>query len=84
MQSKALTESIRPTVAGLKGAAACGVGAKAGRDGVRLECRGLHSSTFQLNLSRVCHKQTPYTPPKHTLTPPQHGLGNPYAHPLIP
>ena len=23
---------------------------------------GLHSSTFQLNLSRVCHKKTPYTP----------------------
>ena len=24
--------------------------------------RGLHSSTSQLNLSRVCHKKTPYTP----------------------
>ena len=24
--------------------------------------RGLHSFTFQLNLSRVCHKKTPYTP----------------------
>ena len=24
--------------------------------------RGLHSSTFQLNLSRVRHKNTPYTP----------------------
>ena len=24
--------------------------------------RGLHSSTYQLNLSRVCHKKTPYTP----------------------
>ena len=24
--------------------------------------RGLHSSTSQLNLSRVCHKTTPYTP----------------------
>jgi len=24
--------------------------------------RGLHSSTSQLNLSRVCHKETPYTP----------------------
>jgi len=23
--------------------------------------RGLHSSTSQLNLSRVCHKTTPYT-----------------------
>ena len=23
--------------------------------------RGLHSSTFQLNLSRVCHKKPPYT-----------------------
>jgi len=28
--------------------------------------RGLHSSTSQLNLSRVCHKKTPYT----TQTPP--------------
>ena len=25
-------------------------------------CRGLHSLTSQLNLSRVCHKKTPYTP----------------------
>ena len=24
--------------------------------------RGLHSSTLQLNLSRVCHEKTPYTP----------------------
>ena len=24
--------------------------------------RGLHSSTSQLNLSRVCRKKTPYTP----------------------
>jgi hypothetical protein len=24
--------------------------------------RGLHSSTFQLNLSRVRHTKTPYTP----------------------
>ena len=24
--------------------------------------RALHSSTPQLNLSRVCHKKTPYTP----------------------
>jgi hypothetical protein len=24
--------------------------------------RGSHSSTSQLNLSRVCHKKTPYTP----------------------
>ena len=24
--------------------------------------RGLHSSTFQLNLSRVCHTKTPCTP----------------------
>jgi magnesium-transporting ATPase (P-type) len=24
--------------------------------------RGLHSFTFQLNFSRVCHKKTPYTP----------------------
>ena len=24
--------------------------------------RGLHSSTSLLNLSRVCHKKTPYTP----------------------
>ena len=24
--------------------------------------RGLHSSTSQLNLSRVCHTNTPYTP----------------------
>ena len=24
--------------------------------------RGLHSSTSQLNMSRVCHKKTPYTP----------------------
>jgi hypothetical protein len=24
--------------------------------------RGLHSSTSRLNLSRVCHKKTPYTP----------------------
>jgi len=24
--------------------------------------RGLHSSTSQLNLSRVCHKKTAYTP----------------------
>jgi len=26
-----------------------------------IEGRGLHSSTSQLNLSRVCHKKTPYT-----------------------
>jgi len=47
--------------------------------------RGLHSSTFQLNLSRVWHKKTPYTPytpPKHPLIPPQHVLHNPSAHPL--
>ena len=41
----------------------------------RFECvkaiqlgRGLHSSTSQLNLSRVCHKKTPYTPPKTPFT----------------
>ena len=28
----------------------------------RPTCRGLHSSTSQLNLSRVWHKTTPYTP----------------------
>ena len=33
---------------------------------IRKETRGLHSFTFQLNLSRVCHTKTPYkiqTPP---------------------
>jgi len=31
--------------------------------------RGLHSFTFQLNLSRACHKKSPCTPltPPHTL-----------------
>jgi hypothetical protein len=29
---------------------------------IGLRGRGLHSSTSQLNLSRVCHKKTPYTP----------------------
>jgi len=29
---------------------------------LRSQGRGLHSSTSQLNLSRVCHKKTPYTP----------------------
>jgi hypothetical protein len=29
---------------------------------VRPAARGLHSSTSQLNLSRVCHKKTPHTP----------------------
>ena len=37
-------------------------------------CRGLHSFTFQLNLSDVCHRKpsytpyTPYTPPETPLT----------------
>jgi len=30
--------------------------------------RGLHSSTSQLNLSRVCHNKTPYTPTYNPLT----------------
>jgi len=35
---------------------------------MRNEGRGLHSSTSQLNLSRVYHKKTPFTPytPLHT------------------
>ena len=37
-------------------------GEEGGGGGVRVSGRGLHSSTFQLNLSRVCHKNTPYTP----------------------
>jgi len=41
--------------------------------------RGLHSSsTSQLNLGRVFHKQTPYTPQ----TPPSYGPHHPYAHPV--
>ena len=43
--------------------------------------RGLHSSTSQLNLSRVYHPTHP-THPKHPLPPPEHGLHNPYVHPL--
>ena len=33
-----------------------------GDEGCNPGFRGLHLSTFQLNLSRVCHKKTPYTP----------------------
>ena len=31
--------------------------------------RGLHSFTFQLNLSRVCRKKPPYTPSTSPNTP---------------
>jgi len=41
------------------GGAGGGVGGR-GWEGVR--GRGLHSFTFQLNLSRACHTQTPCTP----------------------
>jgi TPR repeat protein len=36
---------------------------------VNVAGRGLHSSTSQLNLSRVCHKKTPYTPSSPPNTP---------------
>jgi hypothetical protein len=31
-------------------------------EGNEIHGRGLHSFISQLNLSRVCHKKTPYTP----------------------
>jgi len=42
--------------------------------------RGLHSSTFQFNLSRFCLK----IPPEHPLIPPQHPLRQPPNAPPIP
>jgi hypothetical protein len=51
---------------GAGGAAAGGVGLAEDELPLRVprvvEGRGLHSFTSQLNLSRVCHKKTPYTP----------------------
>ena len=50
----------------------------------RLMGRGFHSCTSQLNLSRVCHKKTPYTPytppntPLTRATQPLHAPPIPY------
>jgi hypothetical protein len=44
--------------------------------------RGLHSSTFQLNLSRFWHKVHPAYPPGDHMTPPTHPVNNPQMHPL--
>ena len=46
--------------------------------------RGLHSSTSQLNLSRVCHKKTPYTPLNTPSNPFHHGLHKPLRTSPIP
>jgi hypothetical protein len=47
----------------------------------RLTGRGVHSSTFQLDLSRFGHKMHPNTP-AYPLIPSKHPLNNPYMHPL--
>ena len=48
---------------------------------VRFLGRGLHSFTFQLNLSRASHIKTPYTPPTPANTPITRATQS-HAHPL--
>ena len=48
---------------------------------VVLTGRGLHSSTFQLNLSHFWHTYTLNTP-EYPLTPPKHHQNHPQMHPI--
>jgi len=55
-----------------------------GEGGARLGGRGLHSSTSQLNLSRLCSSKntlsTPKKCPRHSLTPPKYPSKHPLSH----
>jgi hypothetical protein len=96
--SVTLPRGIRPAAAALApgtlpaslgGGAGSGGGGGAGGGG-QSGGRGLHPSTFQLNLEPLLTQSTPYTTPNTPPdllntpeTPPKQHINNPYMHPLF-